>query len=77
MAFKEPHTEKPRSLSAADIQQLIDGKDYVVVYGVISYSDVFGKSHFQQICLWSYLAPKPVVIDSSACTNFNRIDENY
>lgn len=46
---------------------------YAVVYGRMTYGDIFGKSHWETFCVASS-APKPWTIDHTKCAAYDRVD---
>jgi hypothetical protein len=63
-----------RVLSADDIQRLADGREFFVVYGRVTYKDVFNQSHWVHFCSWGSLSTKPMRFTSGACYSYNEID---
>jgi hypothetical protein len=63
----------PRSLTALESDKLLSGRAYIVVFGIIIYSDEFGQ-HWTRFCAWKgYL--NGVQVHSQPCTAWNRTGE--
>jgi hypothetical protein len=75
-----PATEKtlaqPRVVSPDEIQQLIDGREFFVVYGRVSYRDIFNQQHWTHFCSWGGLGTKPAMFSSGSCFAYNEIDDD-
>jgi hypothetical protein len=50
------------------------GSAYVVIFGIISYDDIFGNHHWTKFCSW--LTPAPGAYSTRSCTAFNSVDKD-
>lgn len=66
----------PIPLSPSEYQDILDGKDFLIVYGHSTYVDIFGKKHWQHFCGWSSPTTKAVQVTASTCSNYNDVDDN-
>lgn len=64
---------EPTLLSEADWQQLVEGRDYIIVYGRMTYRDSFGRWHWQHFCSWSAFAQGE--FSAQDCTAYNDMDQ--
>ncbi|MFI4869436.1 MAG: hypothetical protein ACHQDD_08805 [Steroidobacterales bacterium] len=68
---------EPRILSAAEWQELMDGKGWVAAYGRVAYDDIFGKPHWQHFCTWFTPLPNyPIGLRGKACSDYNDTDNS-
>lgn len=63
---------EPTLFSEADWQQLVEGRDYIVVYARMTYRDSFGRWHWQHFCSWSAFAQGE--FSAQNCTAYNDMD---
>lgn len=72
--FPTDYTTVPAHLLAeltqAQRESLARGQSYVVLFGVIRYSDQFGP-HWTRFCDWKSYGPGPRGFNARACTNWN------
>jgi hypothetical protein len=61
--------------SAADLEELQKGNAYVVAYGEVRYSDVFGIQHWTKFCDWTDLVPGGTYT-AAMCSRYNDTDDN-
>ncbi len=54
------------------MREIADGESFAVVYGSVTYCDIFGVPHSTQFCRY---ASRPGFIDND-CMNYNNADEN-
>lgn len=64
----------PRTLSQSDLQELKDGKDYIVLYAEIHYEDTLGTKHQVHYCYWRAYGGS--VVHAKSCTEYNSVDSN-
>jgi len=67
---------EPRSLSPPEYQELLDGKDYIVIYARSSYVDIFGREHWHHFCAFNSPSAEAVQVTARGCTNYNDVDNN-
>jgi hypothetical protein len=67
---------EPRVLSTADYQELVDGKDYIVICARSTYVDIFGKAHWHHFCAFNSPSTKGTLVTARACTNYNDVDND-
>jgi hypothetical protein len=53
-------------------QEIANGESFIIFYGKITYSDVFGTSHWTSFCTGSGIA----MGDLKKCVSFNNVDSN-
>lgn len=62
-------------ITHTDLDNLADGKAYVVVLGVVKYRDTVNKEHWTHFC--NYFSPKnDAVFAAQSCVEFNNVDDN-
>ncbi len=64
----------PTLLTKADLAKVESGEAYIAVFGRVTYSDVYGVSHWVNFCDWGYFKPGPY--NALACVGFNDVDNN-
>jgi len=68
-------TVEPRGMSDDEALNLIGyGADFVVIYGVIAYQDVFGVDHWTKFC--TFASPSHKGVYAQKCTAYNDVDKN-
>jgi hypothetical protein len=72
----EKAVAQPKVISADEIQQLTDGREFFVVYGRVSYKDIFNHQHWVHFCSWGTLSAKPVMLTSGNCAGYNEVDDD-
>jgi hypothetical protein len=65
-----------RVVSPDEIQQLTDGREFFIVYGRVSYRDIFNQQHWTHFCSWGSLSTKPAMFSSASCWAYNEIDDD-
>jgi hypothetical protein len=64
-----------RPFSETEIKRLLDGKAYVALVGLITYSDQFGK-HWTRFCFWNGdYAPKWSNFYSNPCVTYGAVGD--
>ena len=65
-----------RHITPGDHQQIMEGKDVVVLYGRVAFTDVYDKPHWLHFCGVTYIPTSPVPIVSPRCVAYNDIDND-
>ena len=60
----------------AAIDNLVNGANYVAVFGKIEYSDTFGTGHWATVCEWFDYEARPDIFASKPCVQYNQADAN-
>jgi hypothetical protein len=63
------------ALSDAEKKSLELGDAWLAIYGVARYQDVFGSSHWTQVCVWSSYLKAFHIYSARSCSDFNSVDE--
>lgn len=73
----DPRSAEQRFLSDRELQRLIDGSDYVVIYGMSLYGDSYGVNHWTRVCKFAALTSQPIGVNGAkVCTDYNAADSN-
>jgi hypothetical protein len=64
-----------RKISVSDMQDLLGGKAFYVLYGKITYTDEFEVHHWTKFCVWTPFGAAPAYF-AKGCTAYNEIDHN-
>jgi hypothetical protein len=63
-----------RNPTADELTAFNQGKTYLAVYGIVTYTDVFKVAHWTRFCAWH--AGPSGVYPADACAAFNSVDDN-
>jgi hypothetical protein len=64
----------------SDVNDLIEGKSFIQIWGEIDYRDVFGQQHWTRFCEWKALGPIPAFVDYTtvlSCVKSNDVDKSF
>lgn len=79
-AFRLDYTAKTaegiNTLSPAELRELIDAKAYIATYGKITFTDIFGTSHWVKFCAFSSPAESVWLAGAKKCTDYDEVDNN-
>jgi hypothetical protein len=67
-----------RVLSSSEMQELYDGKAYLVSYSSTTYVDIFGVSHWTKACYYTPVttASRQYYFPAPECIRYNAVDSN-
>jgi hypothetical protein len=55
-------------------QSLEAGQSYLAIYGIVRFSDIFGKEHATTFCWWRAFGKRPMNYAAKPCTDYNSVD---
>lgn len=67
------------AISSAELRQDLESqRSYIIFYGRITYTDIFGKKHWTQFCTGSGKAMEGTVVEDTVkkCVEYNDVDNN-
>ena len=72
----DPRNSEPVKLSKEDVDDLTQGKTYIVIFGGVEYVDIFGIRHWMRVCSWTPYGPPIMGYSAEPCAAFNAVDNN-
>lgn len=72
----DPRNSAPIRLSRDDVNDLLQGKTFIVMFGGVDYTDVFGTRHWVRTCSWTGYGTPITGYSAEPCAAFNAIDNN-
>lgn len=64
----------PELATEEEVVSIRQGKAYLAVYGIVTYDDISGSSHWTRFCKW---IAKSGEFHTAGCTQYNSADNNY
>jgi hypothetical protein len=67
-------SQEAQSLTKDQVDDLLSGRSYVIIYGQGTYADIFGRTHWFRYCAWRpYYSPSSY--NAEACTIYNDVGD--
>jgi hypothetical protein len=63
------------ALTHAEFEELLEGKSYIAIYAEMTYTDIFGITHWVHFCVFDSPGHK-TVFGGKACSDYNQVDNN-